>query len=132
MKTLSTFCLTIALAACLSGCPESTPTQKAVANPSGGGVAGFVGSANKVKLKAGLTAVLKAAKTYQATKGETPEDVETLVTEGLLTAEQGTDLWGNDYMIIVDGNQLSVETYGADNAEGGEGPNKDWSTDDLR
>ncbi len=132
MKNFAHVCLAIGLAACLSGCPENTPTQKAVANPQGGGVAGFVGSANKVKLKAGLNAVLKAAQTYQATKGETPEDVETLVAEGLLTAEQGTDLWGNDYMIVADGNQLSVETFGADNAEGGEGANKDWNSADLR
>ncbi len=38
--------------------------------------------------------------------------------------------WGNDYLYDNDGGNIVIYTYGADGAEGGEGPNSDISTAD--
>jgi hypothetical protein len=133
MSRLSCAALVLASALALSGCPgEAAKPQKATPNPAAGGVGGFLGSANKVKLKASIMVVLNAAQAHKATTGEAPEDVQVLVEAGDLTADQAKDLWGFDYEIVDDGPSLSVVTYGADNAEGGEGANKDWSSDDLK
>jgi len=40
------------------------------------------------------------------------------------------DPWGNDYLYDNDGGNIVVYTYGADGSEGGEGPNKDISSND--
>ncbi len=40
------------------------------------------------------------------------------------------DPWGNDYLYDNDGGNIVIYTYGADGAEGGEGPNADISTAD--
>ena len=40
------------------------------------------------------------------------------------------DPWGNDYLYDNDGGNIFIYTYGADGAEGGEGPNADISTAD--
>lgn len=119
--------------AALAGCPsESTPPPTAVPDPSAGGVAGVVGSVNKVKLKASLLAVRNAAKLHQAETNRPPADVQTLIDAEAISAQQGTDLWGNPYVIDASGPDLEVVTYGADGKPGGEGPNTDWSTQDLR
>jgi hypothetical protein len=122
----------IVLSTALIGCPDKKPPQKAVPNPSAGGIVGFVGSANKAKMKIGLMAVVNAANTYRATENGNPEDVQALVEKGLLTADQAADLWGNDYVIDADGPSIVVRTYGADQEEGGTGPDTDWSSDELR
>ena len=133
MSRIAHVALGIALSLCL-GCPQAGDqgTQKAVPNPGGGGVAGFVGSANKVKLKTGMMAVLNAANAYKGTHGEAPPDVDVLIAEGLLAESQAQDLWDNDYEIVAEGPSLSVVSYGADGAPGGEGANQDWSSDDLK
>ena len=119
--------------AALVGCPsESAPPPKAVPDPSAGGVAGVVGSVNKVKMKASLIAVLNAAKLHQAETNRPPADVQALIDAEAITAKQGTDLWGNPYLIDASGPDLEVVTYGADGKPGGDGPNTDWSTKDLR
>ena len=40
------------------------------------------------------------------------------------------DPWGNEYLYDNDGGNIVIYTYGADGAEGGEGPNADISTND--
>ena len=120
-------------AASLTGCPgESKPPPKAVPNPSAGGVVGLVGSVNKVKMKASLIAVLNAAKMHKAETGTAPADVQTLIDAESITKVQGTDLWGNHYLVDTSGQAIEIVTYGADAKPGGDGPNTDWSTTDLR
>ena len=41
------------------------------------------------------------------------------------------DAWSNDFVYTSDGNKYVIKSLGADNAEGGEGFNKDISSDDL-
>ncbi|MBI3535396.1 MAG: type II secretion system protein GspG, partial [Deltaproteobacteria bacterium] len=40
------------------------------------------------------------------------------------------DAWGNDFRYISDGNKYTLVSLGSDGQEGGDGVNKDISTDD--
>jgi hypothetical protein len=127
--------LIFAALACVAllGCPgEPKPAPKAVPDPSAGGVVGIVGSVNKVKMKASLMAVLNAAKMHQAESGKAPADAQTLIDAEAISEVQATDLWGNHYLIDASGRSIEIVTYGADAKPGGDGPNTDWSTKDLR
>lgn len=70
----------------------------------------------------------------------TDEGLEALVTmpssspanwkQGGYIKKLNSDPWGNDYLYDNEDGNIVIYTYGADGVEGGEGPNKDISSND--
>ena len=59
-----------------------------------------------------------------------PSSAPTNWKQGGYIKKLNNDPWGNEYLYDNDGGNIVIYTYGADGAEGGEGPNADISTND--
>ncbi len=99
--------------------------------------------ARTAKAKNDIRALESAMDLYRLdnfTYPSTDEGLESLVSEpssspanwkqGGYIKKLNNDPWGNDYLYDNDGGNIAIYTYGADGAEGGEGPNADISTAD--
>ncbi len=99
--------------------------------------------ARTAKAKNDIRALESAMDLYRLdnyTYPSTDEGLEALVSEpssspanwkqGGYIKKLNNDPWGNDYLYDNDGGNIAIYTYGADGAEGGEGPNADISTAD--
>lgn len=99
--------------------------------------------ARTAKAKNDIRALESAMDLYRLdnyTYPSTDEGLEALVSEpssspanwkqGGYIKKLSNDPWGNDYLYDNDGGNIAIYTYGADGAEGGEGPNADISTAD--
>lgn len=99
--------------------------------------------ARTAKAKNDIRALESAMDLYRLdnfTYPSTDEGLDALVTapssspanwkQGGYIKKLNNDPWGNDYLYDNDGGNIAIYTYGADGAEGGEGPNADISTAD--
>jgi len=99
--------------------------------------------ARTAKAKNDIRALESAMDLYRLdnfTYPSTDEGLDALVTapssspanwkQGGYIKKLNNDPWGNDYLYDNDGGNIVIYTYGADGAEGGEGPNADISTAD--
>ncbi len=59
-----------------------------------------------------------------------PSSAPTNWKQGGYIKKLNNDPWGNEYLYDNDGGNIVIYTYGADGAEGGEGPNADISSND--
>jgi general secretion pathway protein G len=94
----------------------------------------------RVDLRRAKIVVIKAAiKTYRQHTGKFPNKLEDLINcpIGLENAWQGPylkekqmyDPWNRPYIYILDSNDFSLKSYGADGKPGGEGYDKDISNE---
>jgi general secretion pathway protein G len=99
--------------------------------------------ARTAKAKNDIRALESAMDLYRLdnfTYPSTDEGLDALITspssspanwkQGGYIKKLNNDPWGNDYLYDNDGGNIVVYTYGADGSEGGEGPNKDISSND--
>jgi len=99
--------------------------------------------ARTAKAKNDIRALESAMDLYRLdnyTYPSTDEGLDALITapssspanwkQGGYIKKLNNDPWGNDYLYDNDGGNIVIYTYGADGAEGGEGPNADISTAD--
>ena len=99
--------------------------------------------ARTAKAKNDIRALESAMDLYRLdnfTYPSTDEGLDALVTapssspanwkQGGYIKKLNNDPWGNDYLYDNEDGNIVIYTYGADGSEGGEGPNKDISTND--
>ena len=99
--------------------------------------------ARAAKAKNDIRALESAMDLYRLdnfTYPSTDEGLDALVTapssspanwkQGGYIKKLNNDPWGNDYLYDNEEGNIVIYTYGADGSEGGEGPNKDISTND--
>jgi len=99
--------------------------------------------ARTAKAKNDIRALESAMDLYRLdnfTYPSTDEGLDALITspssspanwkQGGYIKKLNNDPWGNDYLYDNDGGNIVIYTYGADGGEGGEGPNKDISSND--
>lgn len=99
--------------------------------------------ARAAKAKNDIRALESAMDLYRLdnfTYPSTDEGLDALVTapssspanwkQGGYIKKLNNDPWGNDYLYDNEDGNIVIYTYGADGGEGGEGPNKDISTND--
>lgn len=65
------------------------------------------------------------------TKPTGGRDCKRYAPNGYIDGKVPQDSWGNDFLYESDGKQFTITTFGADGAEGGEGPDADISSKDL-
>ena len=98
-------------------------------------VASLPEKARKTKIETDLKQIIHAAELYQASCGSLPQSIEELkngkcadgTTDSGVSLGDTKDPWNNDYLYEVgsDG-KAHVRCLGRDNAEGGDGENKDY------
>ena len=85
--------------------------------------------ANVVAAKQGINVIKLALQDYALLNNNNyPEDLESLVNEGLLKAKDLRDPWGNPYQYVSPGEhdwEYDIYSYGADGKKGGEGLDAD-------
>lgn len=83
---------------------------------------------------------INALNMYNVDCGKFPSSLENLVTADAECSNWGPepyvkavpkDSWENEFVYSVDGNAFTLKSLGADRREGGDGFNKDISSDDL-
>ena len=100
--------LLLAVASCDSGGPpEQNLGDKTVAR------------INDTAMNMYFIKIKSAAQKYRADRGTYPATVAELVAEGFLDAPSATDPWGNPWILDTSSGQLTVTSYGADGAPGG-------------
>ena len=109
----------------LTGCPEKTETSKGTIDTSANNV---VSAGARAKIKAELKGVKKACQSFNAVKGTWPADMQELVDANQWKESDRADPWGNDFVIVVEENSVTVHTFGMDGEEGGEGRDTDYSS----
>lgn len=93
---------------------------------------GILDRSRRKTVKVYIIALSNAVEMYQIDNGKYPESLEVLVAkkgsdEGYLT-RLDKDPWGNPYIFQkpgVDGGSYSIESFGADGIDGGDGRNRD-------
>ena len=97
--------------------------------------AGIDDQARQKQVRADFKAIKTAAAFYKSNHRMWPETLDDLLNppdgaDPYLESEP-VDPWAEDYSLYeVEGNQIILVSYGADGAEGGEGPNADIRSDD--
>jgi hypothetical protein len=116
--------LALLVALALTGCPQRETPAGIDASADNAVSAGA-----RAKIKTTMEGIKKACQQFNAQEGTWPADMQALVDSGIWADGDRADPWGNDYVIRVEGNRITVLTYGADGEEGGEGRDTDFSID---
>lgn len=106
----------------LAGCPER-PAASGVVDPSGNNA---VSAGARAQIRTTLAGIEKACQAHNAAKGELPADLQALIDGGNWHDKDRKDPWGNDWVLVVEGNEVTAWSYGKDGAPGGEGENEDY------
>lgn len=117
------FALSAALT--LTGCPAK----------EGGGSGGPIdpsqnnaaGAGQRAQIRTTLASIEKAALTHSATKGQPPANLQELIDGGNWHDKDRKDPWGNDWVLVVEGGNVTAWTYGKDGQPGGAGEDEDYS-----
>ena len=98
-------------------------------------VQGWVGKAKEMKIKADLKAIIDAAEHYNLQFSQYPESIEAMKPgmkgpngeDFASPIENVKDPWNNEYLYSVESDgKPHARCLGRDQAEGGEGDNKDF------
>jgi hypothetical protein len=121
--------LALIAALTLTGCP---PRESGSGN-AGSGVVDpsadtAVSAGARAKIRTTLVELEKAAKAHDATEGQPPADLDALIAGGHWHDKDRKDPWGNDWVLVVSGNDVTAWCYGKDAAPGGEGINEDYKS----
>lgn len=121
---IKTLLLAVLATLALTGCPKQKSTKKGGPDPSANNA---VSAGARAKIRSTLAGIKKACQQFNAEKGKWPADMQELVDSKIWRDEKRKDPWGNDFVIEVEGNKVTVLTYGADGEEGGTGADADFS-----
>jgi general secretion pathway protein G len=93
-------------------------------------VGDYVDKAKLNRAKSDIATIVNAVESYYADRGAYPSNEDGL---GVLPIKGATDPWGRPYQYNQPGRNEPYEVicYGADGREGGEGPNRDISSETL-
>lgn len=128
MSTLKNLLFPLAAALTLSGCPprdSNAPKGLGVVDASADN---SVSAAARANIRTTLSGIEDACKTHNAKEGAPPADLQALIDGGSWHDKDRKDPWGNDWVLVVSGNDVTVWTYGKDGAPGGSGVNEDYKS----
>lgn len=104
-------------------------------------ITGSLNKSNVNKTKIAMGQVISALNLYYTDCGKYPAALENLVTADGSCSNWGPeayvksmprDAWGTEFTYSIDGNNFVVKSLGADRREGGDGYNKDITSEDLQ
>lgn len=128
MTPIKNLVLPLIAALTLSGCPPRESggnTGSGVIDPSANTA---VSAGARAKIRTTLVGIENAAKAHNAREGQPPADLQALIDSASWHEKDRKDPWGNDWVLVVAGNDVTAWCYGKDGAPGGEGVNEDYKS----
>ena len=97
----------MAIVSCDSGEPQPNIGDRAAAK------------INDTAMNVYFIKIRSAAQKHRADRGSYPETIDELVEAGFLDAPSATDPWRNPWVLSISDGELTITSYGADGAPGG-------------